>query len=78
MEQQKTMENKGHGKTEKNMRKRENIGKQAGENRGKHRKTRENTGKQGNKRKQEKTRGKSGKRRKTVENRENLEKLKGI
>ena len=48
------MENKGHGKTEKNMRKRENIGKQAGENRGKHRKTRENTGKQENKRKQEK------------------------
>ena len=47
-EQHKTMENKGHGKTEKNMRKRENVGKQAGENRGKHRKTRENTGKQGN------------------------------
>ena len=42
MEQQKTMENKGHGKTEKNMRKRENIGKQPGENRGKHRKTWEN------------------------------------
>ena len=61
------MENKGHGKTEKNMRKRENIGKQAGENRGKHRKTRENTVKQGNKRKQEKTGGKSGKRRKTGE-----------
>ena len=39
-ELQKTMENKGHGKPEKNMRKRENIGKQAGENRGKHRKTR--------------------------------------
>ena len=41
-------------------------------------KTEESIGKQGNKRKQEKTRGKSGKRRKTVENRENLEKLKGI
>ena len=39
-EQQKTMENKGHGKIEKNMRKRENIGKQAEENREKHRKTR--------------------------------------
>ena len=48
------MENKGHGKTEKNMRKRENIGKQAGKNRGKHRKTRENTGKQGNKRNRKK------------------------
>ena len=34
------MENKGHGKTEKNMRKRENIGKQAG-------KTGESIGKQG-------------------------------
>lgn len=75
-EQRKTMENKGHWKIEKNMRKGENIGKQAEENREKHRKTRENTGKQENKRKQEKTRGKSGKRKKTVEKRGMWKKLK--
>ncbi len=52
------MENKGHGKPEKNMRKRENIGKQAGENRGNHRKARENLGKHA---KTEENIGKQGK-----------------
>ena len=76
-----TAENNGKQRAWENREKHAKTGKHrktSWENRGKHRKTRENTGKQGNKRKQEKTRGKSGKRRKTVENRENLEKLKGI